>query len=172
LRLVLLRQNPMGPDGAVIQEPWKLIAERGPSAIGHVAYRVEPRDLVSSPGNRIVAPEEFQRRQGKSWLAEVPAAVWDQVLRSHAIRGDAYDALTKENDPAKFVRLRQSHLEELEGDLMKTEGVTPPDPRTPPELPPIDTDDEPPASVPLEEPYLGNEPRSRTLPEAEFNCLS
>jgi hypothetical protein len=149
LLLVLLQQKPRGPDGAEIREPWKLIADRGPSAIGHVVYRLEPKELVSSPGNRIVAPEEAHRRQGKAWLAEVQDAVLDDVLRSHAIPRDAHNALMA-NDPAKFVGLRQSHLEEIERTFMNAEHVTPPDLFTAPELSPIDADDEPPTAIPME----------------------
>jgi hypothetical protein len=148
LLLVLLQQKPRGIDGAEIGEPWKLIAERGPSAIGHVVYRVDPKDLVSSPGNRIVAPSDAQRRQGKSWLAEVQPSVLDEVLRSHAIPKAAHDALSREDAPAKFVQLRQSYLEELERRFMETEGVTPPDLLTAPDFAPIDTDDEPPLLFP------------------------
>jgi hypothetical protein len=96
-----------------------------------------------------VAPEEAHRRQGKAWLAEVQDAVLDDVLRSHAIPRDAHNALMA-NDPAKFVGLRQSHLEEIERTFMNAEHVTPPDLFTAPELSPIDADDEPPTAIPME----------------------
>lgn len=152
----LRRDRPRRPledllDGKVIPEPWKAISYHGPSAIGHVVYHLNQQDLVSSPGNRIVKPTAEGRAQAKGWLSRVEKGVLADVLKSHAIPEDAYLALVKEDDAAKFVRLRQENLIALERAFMKRQNVTPPDQSTGPELAPIDADDETPPSVPLEE---------------------
>lgn len=158
LLLVLLSQEPASADGSRIQEPWRLISRYGPEAVGYVMYRVKAGELVSSPANRIIKPDikaEVQAgashgrwAQAKGWLLGLDPRVRADVLKSHAIPQEAFEAL-QNNDPAEFFRCRLNYLIELERKFMEREGVTLPGDMGVPQLAPIDTDDVAPPVEPL-----------------------
>jgi len=156
LLLVLLAEQPSGPDGKRINEPWRLISKYGPEAIGYVVYRTKDRELGSSPANRLLKPNVTDAKashgrgaQAKGWLLKLPPAVCDDVLKSHAIPLDAYASLVG-NEHADFIRRRQQYLIELERAFMEREGVMLPSEGSVPQLAPIDTDDVTPPSEPIE----------------------
>lgn len=114
---------------------------------------------MSSPANRIIKPDvrgEPQARvahsrgaQAKGWLVKLSPSVRSEVLKSHAIPEDAYEALVN-NDPAEFIRRRQQYLIDLERRFMEREGVALPSDTSTPQLSPIDTDDVAPPLDPID----------------------
>jgi hypothetical protein len=151
LLLVLLSERPAGGDGTPIEEPWKLISAYGPDAVGRVANRIkEDRELVKSPANRILKSDpQNESASPKNWLLRLDDASRNQVLRSHAIPSDAFEAL-RDGDSAEFVRRRQQYMIDLELTFMKREGVSPPTDANAPQLAPIDADDVAPPIEPFD----------------------
>lgn len=142
LLLVLLAQAPRDKAGEVIKEPWSLIAEHGPIAIGYIAATVKNKVLASSPANRILNPDVKDRSQAKNWIVSLGEEDSDQsrlILGSYAIPVDSLHWLS-ENDADRFLQDRLNYLIQLERDFIKDKGVTPPlDRETRPA--PIDTGD-------------------------------
>lgn len=138
--LVLLSLDPRGSDGEPLSEPWRLVAEHGPSAVGYVvaSATVADKALLSSPANRILRVNPKDRSQGLAWLRLLADAVRDDVLKSHGISLDAW-TLLETGDREGFLTRRREDLIVLETDHMKREGVVPP-PDLSPQAAPIDTE--------------------------------
>ena len=135
--LVLLDLNPMDSNGKLLTEPWKMVAEQVPNAVGYIAATVQDRDLRSSPANRILRITT-DRSQGWNWLSVLKENVRNEVLESHGIPSEAWEPLSS-GDRDAFIKMRQDYLIQLELDHMQEQGVTPPLDSTP-QAAPIDTE--------------------------------
>lgn len=136
LLVMLKRLQPLKPDGTPF-DPRHLLWEHGNRAYRHVIQKAKG-DLVSNPANRILLPPT-PGKMARTQLMEIHKSVRSQVLASHLISEDAYEALYYGNEQ-EFIELRAADLAKLERDFL-TELALP--------LPPsefgetdIDTDDE------------------------------
>jgi len=136
--LVLLSLRPRNADGKLVQDPWRLVAEHGPNAVGYIAATVNDKDLRSGPANRILRLDPKDRSQAKNWLVKLDPTTCDDVFLSHGIQPDTVSML-RANDRDGFLRARREYLIRLELEFMDREGVMrPPDPT--PMTSPIDTE--------------------------------
>jgi hypothetical protein len=121
LLLVLLSLEPKGEFGATIPEPWRRIAEKGPSAVGQVFYSL-PEDVIGNPANRIIRPPEGERGSLRQWLLRVVVHNAQQVLLSHAVDGPAAEAI-QQGDIRAFILARQRYIIEREREFQVAMGV-------------------------------------------------
>lgn len=126
--LVLLNLGPRHLAGYSIENPWKLVAEHGPNAIGYIVATARGTELKSSPANRILRIDIKDRRQALTWLTD--SAVSDEVLTSHGIPPESRELLLAD-DRIGFLEKRRDHLIKLETEFMRREGVTAPRDLTP-----------------------------------------
>jgi hypothetical protein len=147
LLCVMLRTPTRRPTGEEIS-PQKMAGEvlaRGPDALARVCSRVESRgkaQLGSSPANRVFDVDK--ERQPKKWLLGLDPAVRGEVLLSHYISEEAWEALSR-NDHRGFIDARIKTLIALERDFMEQKGVRPPK-SDQPALSAIDVEDQAPLS--------------------------
>jgi hypothetical protein len=147
LLCVMLRTPTTFPTGAEIS-PAKMaeeVLERGPDALARVCSRVESRGKVqlgSSPANRVFDVDKD--RQPKKWLLGLEPSVRSQVLASHFITEEAWQALAR-NDHRGFIEERITTLMALERAFMVEKGVRPPK-SDQPALSAIDVEDQVPLS--------------------------
>jgi len=120
LLLVLLSLRPRSEDGLEIEEPWRLIASRGPEAIGHVIPD-PPRRLAGNPANRMLRPAHVLGSL-RQWIVQMTQAQrWD-VLASHGITQGAAFALAV-GDLDEFMQERTNHLINSERRFQQQVGV-------------------------------------------------
>jgi hypothetical protein len=138
--LVLLGLKPLDKQGKLLPEPWKLVAEHGPNAVGYIVSTVqnkEFKELQSSPANRILRITT-DRSQGWVWLPYLEKNIRNDVLKSHGIPGEAWGPLSTGNRD-NFLKMRQEYLIQLELEHMQEQGVTAPLDATP-QAAPIDSE--------------------------------
>jgi hypothetical protein len=121
LLLIMLRLQPRYSDGAIIVDPWRTIAEKGPDGVGYVFGEL-PRDLVGSPANRMIRPPGAERGQLRTWIERELVGVDEDVLHSHGLNEVAMNSLLN-GDVRAFVLARQSYLIEREQDFQKRIGI-------------------------------------------------
>jgi hypothetical protein len=147
---VLLKRSPRRLDGTALslEDAARLLFERGPEAMSVVCATVRDTNLRKSPANRIldVAPDESG--QAKGWLLRLDPSVRDAVLESHAVPPAALSLLEQGQNDA-FLQRRMQYLGQLEREFMHECGVVQPT-SSEPAPSPIDTDDEPPLTLPGE----------------------
>ncbi len=140
---VLLAQKPRRPDGSVLEleDAAAMLFERGPASMRILCASVNSPDLRSSPANRIldVEPNILGQAQAKTWLLNLPLAICDVVLLSHAIEPDSIELLMAGNNDA-FLERRMKYISRIERDFMHQVQVTPPETDEPAPSP-IDTED-------------------------------
>jgi len=130
LLCVMLRERVLGPDGKPT-EPDSMAADvlqRGPEALARVCVRVLNRGkapLMSSPANRVFDMTPGKRGQAKGWLLDLNPAIRSDVLRSHHVSEEAWNALV-DGDHRAFVEQRITTLMALERRFMEEKGVVPP----------------------------------------------
>lgn len=128
LLLVLLAQGPRDKGGKKISDPWRLIGEHGPNAIGYIASRAKDKRLRSSPANRILKFDIQDGSQAKNWLVllgEESDEHVSEILKSHVIPEGSL-SLLKENNADVFLQQRLDYWIELERGFMKLNSVRPP----------------------------------------------
>ena len=121
LLLVLLSLEPRGGSGDPIPEPWRKIAEKGPSAIGQVFSSI-PEDLTGNPANRMVRPPEGERGTLRQWVLGMVTQGTSDVLLSHAVDEEAAEAL-RQGDTRGFILGRQRYIIEKEHEFQSAVGV-------------------------------------------------
>lgn len=121
LLLVMLSLQPQGLDGQLIAEPWREIAEKGPSAVGRIFYNV-PRDVVGNPANRMIRPPGGEQGSLRPWIEGLLNRDAVAVLESHAVDRNAREALAN-GDAHAFVAARQENLIRREQAFQQTVGV-------------------------------------------------
>lgn len=127
LLLVMLSLNPRDELGNEIGSLWSRIEKYGSNAIGYIFARVNERELVSSPANRILRLNLKDRSQAKNWilgLQALPEATRLLILESHAIPMSAFEALLA-GQTDEFLRQRRDHLIQVEKEFMLQEQVKP-----------------------------------------------
>jgi len=121
LLLVMLSLQPRYPDGHLIEEPWREIAEKGPGAVGHV-FGEPPSSLARNPANRMIRPPGAARGLLRSWIDRNLRDADDEVLASHALDRSTMDALHK-GDVSGFIRTRQLLLVNVESAFQRRVGL-------------------------------------------------
>ncbi len=112
LLLVMLKLEPRSPDGDVIADPWRGIAERGPDAVGYI-FADLPRDLTGTPANRLIRPSGVERGSLRQWIDHELGSADSRILESHGLNEAAVEAL-RQNDVRAFISARQQLLIERE----------------------------------------------------------
>jgi len=138
LLLMMLRSQPRDLESGQPLNPAGILREQGNRALVHVFDR-RAGELVSHPANRVFV----ERSPGKSVrdrLRDIQAQYLDEVLSSHCIPREAYDALRR-SDAKGFIESRARHLMAIEKDFMADLGITPPSSDSQVEAD-IDADDE------------------------------
>lgn len=121
LLLVMLSLKPRNPDGTLIEDPWRDIAEKGPSAVGHIFGEL-PRSLTGNPANRMIRPPGAGNGLLYPWISRnLPFSV-PPVLESHALTREAVRLLNS-GDVAGFVNSRQELLIAKEREFQGRFGV-------------------------------------------------
>ena len=136
-RLVDLK--PRRSDGHFVDEPWRLVKEHGPGALGRICATVDDKALRTSPANRLLSPDPTDRRQAKSWLVNLQPDADSDVLESHAIDPSTLELL-KDGKHDEFLSARLQRLMELERRFMTDNGIILPKDEQPASSP-VDTDD-------------------------------
>ncbi len=142
--LAMLELQPRDTEGKTMDKAWELIVKDKSKAVSRIVTYPAPetkqeKTLRSSPANRIVNVAG-QRGQARKWLFGLKPAILEEVLESHGIPADAFEALRQDNY-REFLEKRLQHLEAIEKAFMQGRGVTPPtDSRIEP--PAIDTGDD------------------------------
>ncbi len=122
LLLVMLSLQPRMADGTTIDEPWRQIAEKGPSGVGHV-FSDPPKDLTGNPANRMIRPPGAPRGLLYNWLRSIGPQDW-YVMESHGVDKASFAALQQEN-AGDFIRARQAYLIQCEHAFQARVGVEP-----------------------------------------------
>lgn len=128
LLCVMLRKATFRPNGEEVtpKQMAEEILERGPNSLARVCSRVENRGkapLMSSPANRVFDVE--RSRQAKKWLVALDPDVQGDILRSHYVSKEAFQALVS-GDHRGFVEERTRTLMALERSFMEEKNVRPP----------------------------------------------
>ena len=121
LLLVMLSLDPRTPDGRAIDDPWRIIAEKGPDGVGYV-FSDLPRDLVGNPANRMIRPPGGERGSLRGWIERELLDADANVVESHGLNSLALDAIRR-GDARAFVAARQELLIGLEHQFQKAMGV-------------------------------------------------
>jgi|GEM_PF-3144630 len=136
---VLVAEGPRNVDGTPLGDQiGPLLLTKEAAGMARIFTR-GPKDLLSSPANRVVAVTS-DGGTARPWLRKVGPAQRDEVLRSLAIPPESF-CLLDDNDAGAFLEKRMGYLDQLEREFMRAHGVTPPKPGAKPALSPIDTDD-------------------------------
>jgi hypothetical protein len=125
LLLVMLSLQPRKPDGEIISDPWRMIAEQGPSAVGYV-FGNPPREWVGNPANRMIRPPDAAQGLLYSWIERNFHSASDEVLYSHGLNRTMLTHL-QESDAGEFIGARQKLLIQAEHKFLKKVGVAPSD---------------------------------------------
>jgi Protein of unknown function DUF262 len=125
LILAMLSLDPRARNGQVMRDPQGLVARFWPDAIGPVFGSKLAREQASSPANRMLRDPSEDKGQSSNWLRQLDAKTDEALLRSHAISPDAFQSLLAE-DAGSFVQRRLTDLIEMELEVMRRLGVTPP----------------------------------------------
>ncbi|WP_330270422.1 DUF262 domain-containing protein [Lentzea sp. NBC_00516] len=125
LLLVMLSIEPRRPEGDVIVDPWRPIAEKGPDGVGYV-FNELPRDLLGNPANRMIRPPGGERGSLRGWIDRELSNVGDDVIASHGLNPSALRAIAN-NDVRGFISARQDLLIDLEHSFQRVVGVRPSD---------------------------------------------
>lgn len=121
LLLVMLSLTPRNPDGTLIIDPWRGIAEMGPGGVGYI-FGDPPRDYVSSPANRMIRPPGIVRGSLSAWIRQELVHSNESVLRSHGLDSTMLRLLL-DGDSSGMIDARQKFLIRLERDFHRSVGV-------------------------------------------------
>jgi hypothetical protein len=117
----MLSLDPRYPDGSLIQDPWRVIAEKGPGGVGHILDN-PPRDFVGNPANRMVRPPGVETGVLANWIRRTLSNVEEYVLLSHGLDSRSIARLSG-GDMVGFVKARERLLISLERQFQETVGV-------------------------------------------------
>ena len=132
---VMLALGPREDDGTLVEDPWRLVAARGPSAIGHVLGN--PGKAISgNPANRMLRPPGEERGSLRPWIERMATLERWEVLRSYGVPETAAMALSS-GDVDGFVGHRAAFLQAAESAFQAEKGVR--SAAGPPSAAPIDT---------------------------------
>jgi len=123
LLIFMLSLEPLEPVTGEYLEAKRILHEYGSQAFLHVFPRVGG-GLRGNSANRILL-ERKSGQSAKDQLLSINPQKLDEVLNSHGIPREAYEAL-KRNDADGFIEARAKHLAQLERKFMEEIGVTPP----------------------------------------------
>ena len=123
LLLFTLTLEPLDPATAEHLEAGQILNEHGNRALLYVFPRAKGSPL-SNPANRILL-ERKPGQSAKEQLLSINPQKLDEILESHGITHESYEAL-RENDARGFIEARAQHLAKIEREFMEEIGVTPP----------------------------------------------
>ena len=138
LYLASLRPRSLGSRGHL--DPGRLLSQLGTDAVGYVWSNPEPKDLVSSPANRMFV-DEVHVGQAISALEELDDPLLRELLPTHGFSPDCIDRL-RNGDRAGLLGARLEALIVGEREFMAERKVTPPTERTAATIADSDTDDQ------------------------------
>jgi hypothetical protein len=121
LLLVMLSLAPRHPDGNLITDPWREVAEKGPGGVGYIFWD-PPREYVGNPANRMIRPPRVASGSLSGWIRNNLYETSESVLRSYAIDLPAIDAL-RSGHVSGFIAARERLLIECEHRFQKSVGV-------------------------------------------------
>ncbi|MGY4909305.1 DUF262 domain-containing protein [Micromonospora aurantiaca (nom. illeg.)] len=121
LLLVMLSLHPRSLDGSEIVEPWRMISEKGPDAVGYV-WGDLPKSLTGNPANRMIRPPDVPRGLLKPWVKLQLSKASPNVLESHGFDSVALERVLAD-DVQGFVLARQQCLVEHERRFQERVGV-------------------------------------------------
>jgi len=118
---VMLALGPRNEEGGLVPEPWQLLAQRGPSAIGHVIAN-PPRGVAGNPANRMLRPPGQDTGSLRPWIERMTRAEAWPVLESYGVPLVAARALA-DGDVTVFVQGRAEFLRAAEAQFQADKGV-------------------------------------------------
>ena len=136
LLLVELAQKPRFPTGDVVEDPWQVIADRGPDGVGFINDEI-PKDYAGNPANRMIRIPGAVKGVLWRWIVSDLATGGVHVLNSHCLNERCVELL-RARDIAGFIEERQKLLMTAEVAFLREVGVTLGQPGV--GLAPIDTD--------------------------------
>lgn len=119
--VVMLKLEPRAADGRPLEEPWRLIADKGPNAMGRIFSNI-PRSRLSNAANRMLRPPGEERSALAPFLTELARANRVDVLRSYAVDEVASRALLAA-DPEAFIAARQAYVMARENEFLRSLGI-------------------------------------------------
>ena len=122
LLIVMLSLAPRYPDGRLIIEPWREIAEKGPGGVGHV-FDKPPREYAGNPANRMVRPPGAAGGALSTWIRRNLMSASQKVWVSHGLDRPAIERI-RTGDVPGFVQARQDFLIDREREFQASVGVT------------------------------------------------
>lgn len=122
LLLVMLSLKPRHPGGSLIQDPWRVIAEKGPGGVGHIVDN-PPREFVGNPANRMIRPPDATKGVLASWIRNELSYADERVLMSHGLDHRCVIRLS-EGDVGGFIKSRERLLIDCERRFQDSVGVT------------------------------------------------
>jgi hypothetical protein len=84
LLLMMLSFSPLNPDGTLIVDPWRGIAEKGSGGVEYIFERL-PQEYVGNPANRMIRPPGASRGFLNRWILRTLSTGGDVVLESHGL---------------------------------------------------------------------------------------
>jgi hypothetical protein len=121
LLLVMLSLRPRYPDGSLIQDPWRAIAEKGPGGVGHIVDN-PPRELVGNPANRMIRPPGAAKGVLSTWIRNELGHSDESILMSHGLDKRSTARLLG-GDLGGFIRMREQLLIRIEREFQESVGV-------------------------------------------------
>jgi hypothetical protein len=121
LLLVMLSLNPRDPDGSPIEEPWRVIAEKGPGGVGYI-FGDPPREYVGNPANRMIRPPDAAKGALSTWIRRDLNHVDESVLMSHGLNSETLHRLLGGDVPGA-IKAREKLLIGLERQFQDSVGV-------------------------------------------------
>jgi hypothetical protein len=118
LLLFMLTLNPMDTESGMPINSSHIITQDG--NIGRI-FTGNVKEIINSSANRIFLKNKPEKTI-KDQLLSIPYDRLDDVLKSHAISQDAYNAL-KSNNPDEFIKYRMDYLMEFEKNFIEKMGI-------------------------------------------------
>jgi len=120
--LFMLSLNPLDPAIGSPLDKAHIFHENGNQAMTYIFPRIK-RELKASPANRILL-ERVPEKPVKDQILSVKPEFKSEVLASHGIPYDAFNALSQ-NNAEKFIDIRAQYLAQVERDFISNLGIPP-----------------------------------------------
>ena len=119
--IFMLTKHPLNTETGQPIDAYKILSENGKNAFAYIFPSSQLKTPHSSPANRILI-DRVPQKSIIEQLLDIPTTLQEKILLSHGIPLAAYQAL-KDNDAELFITLRIEHLQEIEGQFLKTFGL-------------------------------------------------
>jgi hypothetical protein len=115
--IFMLTKRPLELSSGEPIDSYKILSENGKNAFAKIFPSLKT-PLSSSPANRLLL-ERIPGESIRKRLSSIPEAKQEQILDSHGIPTEAYEALEK-NDAETFIKVRTQHLMEIEKKFLQS----------------------------------------------------